>query len=232
MLSDALRKHLHYHHSMTDSDPTTAPIAAGPFGAWLAQAREALRGRGGMNVPCGDCVGCCTSHYSILLRPHDAALDVVPAALLSNVPGMWYPHAKMNPRADGTCPMFTEGRCSIYAQRPQTCLDYDCRVFAAAGLEAGADRPVINQRIHAWQFTYENEEAMRAHAAIQAAAVFIREHAESFADDWAPRVPAGIAALAIKVYELFLIPDSPYEPAERAADIMRHSRAFDATGAT
>ena len=204
------------------------PINAGSFGVWLAQAQAALQGRGGMDVPCGDCVGCCTSHYSILLRPEDVALDLVPASLLSSVPGMRYPHAKMNPRADGTCQMFTAGRCSIYAQRPQTCLDYDCRVFAAAGLEAGEDKPVINRRIHAWRFTYDSEADRVAHQAIQLAAQFIQQHADAFPVGWAPRVPAGVAVLALKVHQVFIgFDESKKTVAEQVSAVMSASIAFD-----
>jgi uncharacterized protein len=206
-------------------------IDAGRFGAWLTQTRDALRGRGGMQVPCGDCVGCCTSHYSILLRPHDTALDVVPTALQSSVPGMWYPHAQMKPLNNGHCPMFQQGRCSIYARRPQTCLDYDCRVFAATGLTAGEDKPVINRRIRAWQFSYEDDAARRQHAATRAAADFLRAHPHEFPDGWLPKSPLGLAGLAIKVYELFVEPDGVPNAKRLAAAIMATSKAFDANTA-
>lgn len=211
----------------------TSPISvetvdAGSFGQWLVQAQAALRGHAGMQVPCGDCVGCCTSHYSILLRPEDAALDIVPAAVLSSVAGKPYPYAKMNPRADGSCPMFSGGLCSIYAQRPQTCLDYDCRVFAAAGLEAGEDKPVINRRIRAWKFNYESEAARAEHQAIQAAAQFIQQYADDFPSNWAPRVPAGVAVLALKVHHLFMTPSqATMTLAERINAVMSASKDFD-----
>lgn len=204
------------------------PIAAGSFGLWLAQARAALRGNGGMDVPCGDCVGCCTSSYSILLRPHDAALDVVPVKFLSSVKGLAYPHAKMNPLANGHCPMFQEGKCSIYAQRPQTCLDYDCRVFAAAGIATGDNRPVINQRIRQWHFIYESAADRQAHAAVQAAAAFISKHAAAFPQDWLPNNPSGMAVLAVKVYELFLNVQIVANELELARAIVNASRSFDA----
>ncbi len=214
---------------MNSSSLVVDRIEAGAFGHWLAQAQAALRGRGGMDVPCGECVGCCTSNYSILLRPDDEALDIVPVSVLSSVPGMHYPHAKMNPRSDGTCPMFSSGRCAIYAQRPQTCLDYDCRVFAAAGMEAGDDKPVINRRIRAWVFSYENAAAQHAHQAIQSAARFIRQHADAFPQGWVPRTPAGIAVLALKVHEVFLeqsrMPDCI---ADQITAIVQASQRFDA----
>lgn len=176
---------------------------AGSFGTWLMQMRAALRGNGGMQVPCGDCVGCCTSGYSILLRPHDAALDVVPVRFLSRVPGMTYPHAKMNPLPNGHCPMFENCKCSIYTSRPQTCLDYDCRVFVAAGIQASPTRPVINQRIREWQFCYTSDDERATHRTIQLAAAFIVKHAHRFPANWNTTVPSAIAVLAIKAYELF-----------------------------
>lgn len=216
--------------STNDIDNT---VPAGSFGQWLVQARAALRGTGGMNVPCGDCVGCCTSSYSILLRPHDAALDVVPVKFLSSVPGMAYPHAKMNPLQNGHCPMFQQGKCAIYAQRPQTCLDYDCRVFAAAGIQTGDNRPVINQRIRQWRFTYESEADHRTHAAVRSAAAFISEHSAEFPADWLPNNPSGLAVLAVKVYELFLDVDAPtIDVVQMANAIVKASREFDMVSAT
>jgi Fe-S-cluster containining protein len=178
-------------------------IDAGSFGAWLIEVREALRTNRGMNVPCGDCVGCCVSGYSILLRPHDAALDIIPAALLSSVTGLAYPHAKMNPRDNGHCPMLENGKCGIYKSRPQTCIDYDCRVFTAAGIDAGP-RPIINQRIRAWRFSYASNAEQQTHQAIKSAASFIERHVELFPSHWNVSSPAAVAVLAIKVYELFL----------------------------
>lgn len=209
---------------------TVKPVSAGAFGVWLAQAREALRGRGGLQVPCGECVGCCTSHYAILLRPDDPALDIVPARLQASVPGKPYPYARMLPRGDGTCPMFNAGRCDIYTHRPQTCLDYDCRVFAAAGLRAG-ERPVINARVAAWRFDYEDAAARRAHDAVRTAARFLIRYADEFPAGWISSSTSGIAVLAIKVYELFADdvaePDVDIETC--IARIVEAIRAFDAS---
>jgi hypothetical protein len=215
------------------SDNADQGIAAGFFGQWLEQARAALQGHGGMEVPCGECAGCCTSSYSILLRPHDAALDVVPVKFLSGVPGLAYPHAKMNPLANGHCPMFQHGKCAIYAQRPQTCLDYDCRVFAAAGIPTGDNRPVINQRIRQWRFDYATTADRQAHAAVRSAAAFMGGRAAAFPAGWLPNNPSGIAVLAVKVYQLF-IDDSVVQrtDAEMAIAIMQTSRELDAATAT
>jgi len=202
------------------------PINAGNFGTWLTKARAALRGDGGMDVPCGDCVGCCTSGYSIFLRPQDKAIDIVPAKFLSSVKGLAYPHAKMNPLANGHCPMFSEGKCSIYASRPQTCLDYDCRVFAAAGIDAG-ERPVINKRVKEWRFDYATEDELRAHSAVQQAAQFIANYAERFPDSWKTSTSSAVAVLAVKVYELFLIDNQHIDTETMVNRIIESARKFD-----
>lgn len=205
------------------------PLPAGAFGAWLKSARASLQGEGGSDVPCGDCVGCCVSSYFIPLRPRDtAALDEIPAKFLSAAQprGHWM----MGYREDGTCPMLRDRKCSIYAHRPQTCRDYDCRIFAAAGMEAGgSDKSVINERVRAWRFTYADENDRAAHRAVAAAATFIREKREHFPGGRAPTAPTGIAVLAVKVYELFLDEAAERRDAgELAADVVAMARAFDA----
>ena len=182
-----------------------ADVDAGPFSAWLAATRGALRGTGGTDVPCGDCTGCCTSGYSLQIRATDSrALAAIPVQML--VDSDFAPGQKtLLPNPDGTCMMLREGRCSIYAHRPQTCLDYDCRVFAAAGvLAGGADKAVINRRVRAWRFSYPAERDRREQAAVRAAADFIRGPESQRRGSRLPLSPMGIAVLAIKSYELFL----------------------------
>lgn len=204
-------------------------IDAGDFGAWLRKALDALRGSAGSEVPCGDCTGCCTSFYSIEVRPTDAAvLEHMPPKSLfrahRNVAGNW----TVRPNADGTCPMLSCGRCTIYARRPQTCLDYDCRVFAAAGIEAGgADKAVINRRVREWRFQYSTDEARWAHAAVKTAAAFVRAAHEQFPPGAAPRNPLGIAALALRVYPVFLPPGPPTDTTDTVQAILAAGAAFD-----
>ncbi len=101
--------------------------------------------------------------------------------------------------------MLCAGKCTIYEDRPQTCLDYDCRIFAAAGLEAGgADKVVINRRVRQWRFTYPTRADREAHDAVLAAASFISHRRPSFPANRVPVAPTGIAVLAIKVYSVFL----------------------------
>ncbi len=204
-------------------------IDAGDFGTWLRQTRDALRGTGGTVVPCGDCTGCCTSSYSIEVRPTDtAALERIPAKSLSRSQGSAAGNWTVRPNADGTCPLLSCGRCTLYAHRPQTCLDYDCRVFAAAGIEAGgAGKAVINRRVREWRFRFASDDDRRAHAAIRAAAAFIRDAQDQFAPAVAPRNPLGIAALALRVYPVFLPPGPPHAEADTARAIVAVAAAFD-----
>src|SRR5689334_1550064 len=121
-------------------------VAAGPFSAWLRAMRRSLLGNEGMDVPCGDCVGCCVSGYSVQLRPQDhQAAARIPATFIVSAPGFTKGHLTVRPLSNGLCPMLDDGKCSIYSVRPQTCLDYDCRIFAAAGIDAGEGKVVINK---------------------------------------------------------------------------------------
>ncbi len=214
------------------SDATTVPtetLAAGPFGAWLAQARAALRGDAGVEVPCGDCTGCCTSGYSVQVRPADVrALAVIPAARLLESP-FAAGQKTMPARADGTCQMLESGRCSIYSSRPQTCRDYDCRVFAAAGIEAGdATKVIINRRVRAWRFSHETDVERRVHDAVREAAAFIGRIGDGSAGVRVPTSPMGIAVLSLKVFEVFLDP-ALAGASDRAlgAAVVETARRFD-----
>ncbi|HEY8538280.1 MAG TPA: YkgJ family cysteine cluster protein [Steroidobacteraceae bacterium] len=192
-----------------------------------------LHGDAGTDVPCGDCVGCCVSSYFIPVRPRDkGAIARIPVELLVRRPGRRGTEAVLGYRDDGTCPMFSGGRCTIYEDRPQTCRDYDCRIFAAAGIDAGgADKDVINRRVRAWRFDYEDESARRAHEAIRTAAAFIRDKRSSFPGERAPTTPTGIAVLALKAHAVFVDPQWRTLPdAEIAARIVAASRAFDNAG--
>lgn len=201
-------------------------VAAGPFGPWLEQTRAALRGAAGVDVPCGDCVGCCVSSYPIPLRAADSrAIAEVPLQFFARTPKG---QAVMVAREDGTCPMFNAGECSIYGDRPQTCRDYDCRVFAAAGIEAGGyEREVINRRVREWRFSYSTDAERAAHTAVRAAAAFIRDKADCFPER-VPVVPTGIAVLAIKVYTVFLARDIDKQSEHAiAAAVVRGSSEFE-----
>jgi Fe-S-cluster containining protein len=213
---------------MSDSTHT---VPAGNFREWLAEARASLLSDVGSNVPCGDCVGCCVSSYYIPLRLQDrAARERIPASFIVQASGQPPDHAMMGYREDGTCPMLSAGKCTIYAHRPQTCRDYDCRIFAAAGMNAGGpDKHVINNRVNAWRFSYPTEEDRQAHDAVLSAAAFIREKKSCFPGGRAPTAPTGIAVLAIKTYTVFLDADwRSKSDTDIAMEIVKASGEFDA----
>jgi uncharacterized protein len=206
-------------------------IDAGPFDQWLTVMRAVLRGARDAEVPCGDCVGCCVSAYPIPLRPADrVALDMVPAQHL-RLSADGSKLARMGFRDDGSCPMLCAGKCSIYSDRPQTCRDYDCRIYAAAGLLPDGDRPVIKQRVLAWRFKVGTDKDRIAADAVQRAAAFIKSHASLFPESMRTNSATAIAVLAVKVSALFEdISASPgmHEPAPQAAKrVADAARAFD-----
>jgi Fe-S-cluster containining protein len=206
--------------------PETAPLPAGNFSDWLRAMRRALSGGPGMDVACGECVGCCTSSYFIKLRPGDSgALQHVPRQHLAASPDepgtmiMGYDSA-------GHCPMFDGRGCSIYSHRPETCRIYDCRIFTAAGMQAGPERTVINQRVARWQFAYPTESDLAEQRAVKAAAAFLRQHPVRFPNGRIPSRPADIAVLAVKAYGVFM--DNTPDDADAASGIIAACRAFDA----
>lgn len=216
---------------MNETPPASDPngIAAGDFGAWLTRFRASLLGNEGSDVPCGECRGCCVSGYSVQIRPHDAgARWRIPPELLASAPGFARGELTMAARPDGTCPMLRDGECSIYPDRPQTCRDYDCRIFAAAGLEAGsADKAVINRRVRQWRFTYPTEADRKTHEAVRAAAAFIRNKRSRFPGQRAPASPTGVAVLAIESYRVFLEAGiETRDDTELARAILAASREF------
>jgi Fe-S-cluster containining protein len=190
---------------MTASEPIHT-VAAGAFGQWLEAVRASLRDDGGTDVPCGDCVGCCISSYFIPVRSTDRrAQEAIPPSFLVTAPGQSGGDAMMGYREDGACPMLSAGKCTIYSSRPQTCRDYDCRIFAAAGIDAGGeDKRVINKRVREWRFSYASDDDLAAHRAVKSAAAFIQGKRESFPNSRAPTAPTGIAVLAVKTYAVFL----------------------------
>ena len=206
------------------------PLPAGEFSTWLSAMRRALAGGRGMDVACGSCVGCCTSSYFIKVRPHETeTLKHIPAESRSIAAGEPQGTWIMGYDAQGHCPMFAGGGCSIYPHRPDTCRIYDCRIFTAAGMNAGAGRSTINERIAHWRFEYASDDARREHRAVTAAASFLRQHPVRFPGGHIPSRPADIAVLAVKAYTVFM--DPPASDADVAAGIVAACRAFDQSGA-
>ena len=145
------------------------PLPAGDFSAWLAAMQAALRGEQDADVPCAGCTACCTSSQFVHIEPDETdALAHIPAALLFPAPRLPRGHVLLGYDERGHCPMLVDGRCSIYEHRPRTCRTYDCRVFAAAGLDA--DQPAVAARVGRWRFAYPTDADRDRHDAVRAAA--------------------------------------------------------------
>jgi uncharacterized protein len=222
----------------TDARPgdEDGDLPAGDFSTWLRQTRHALLHNSGADVACGECIGCCTSSYFIHITPEETGvLGRVPKEVLVAAPGLPKGHVLMGYDTNGRCPMLANGKCSIYEHRPHTCRNYDCRVFTAAGIVAGADdKAEINQRVRRWNFAYPTARDRDEHRAVQAAASFIREHPESFPSGRVPSDPSQLAILAIKAYEVFLVGERTPDPggvrpaSDVATAIVAMCRKFDA----
>jgi uncharacterized protein len=180
-------------------------IPAGDFSSWLNHIRQALRSHEGMEVLCGDCRACCTSSYFIHIAPNKTqTLAKIPKELLFPAPGLPKGNVLLGYDEKGHCPMFVDGECSIYECRPQTCRDYDCRIFPATGLSEGRDKPLINEQATRWQFDFPTEQDRKSFAALQNASKFLRKYPELFPDGFIPKNSTQLAILAINVYKIFL----------------------------
>ncbi len=180
-------------------------ITAGDFAAWLIRVRNALRTQGNLEVPCGDCIACCTSSYFVHIKSYEtASLSRIPKELRFNAPGVKKGDIVLGYKQDGSCPMLVEGRCSIYAYRPQTCRLYDCRILCAAGLRESSDKPMINERVHRWRFELSSELSKIQSNAVRTAAAFLDEYKRSFPSGFVPANPIQKAVLAVKIYKMFL----------------------------
>jgi hypothetical protein len=147
------------------------PLPAGSLSDWLDDMQRALRGEADARVPCDGCTACCTSSQFVHIDPDETeTLARIPAALRFPAPGLPKGHVVLGYDERGHCPMLVDGACSIYAHRPRTCRTYDCRVFAAAGIDA--DKPAIAQRARRWQFDVSTEADRVLGDALRAAAAF------------------------------------------------------------
>jgi uncharacterized protein len=213
-------------------------IPAGSFTVWLRSIRSALVKENGVDVNCGECKACCTSSYFIHIKPEEAqTLNRIDRKLLFAAPGLPKGNVLLGYYKNGHCPMQTDGRCTIYEHRPQTCRNYDCRIFTAAGIAAGEDdKTLITQRTKRWAFSYPTKLDQDQHLAVQAAARFLQEHADCFPAGAVSSNPSQLAILAIKVYDVFLKYKEEYEQSGRvysdkevAQAIMEAKEKFEAS---
>lgn len=209
-------------------DATDAGLDAGEFSEWVAGMTRALHGSAGTAVPCGDCVGCCSAHWPVALRAQDDAIArALPAHQLvepNGSAGLRY----MAPREDGTCPMLEARRCRVYPSRPQTCRDFDCRLFAAAGIaSAGPHRASMDARIRRWRFRYASDESAAAHAAVRTTADLLVRLTSTPAGARLPRSPVALAGLAFKGHTALLRRTAGEDDDALLARVLATARAFD-----
>ncbi len=181
-------------------------LPAGRFSSWLSQTIEALKNYETADVPCGDCIGCCSSSYFIHIRAEEKnVLSRVNKNLLFPAPGLPQGHVVMGFNESGKCPMLVNNKCSIYEHRPITCRTYDCRVFTAAGItKCGEDKMLITQRIQRWKFSFPTDLDKTQHTAIKIARLFLLDNVKSFPKGSIPGNSTQLAILAIKIHKLFL----------------------------
>jgi Fe-S-cluster containining protein len=180
-------------------------LAAGDFSSWIDEMQTAIRDVGDSDVPCNGCTACCRSSQFVHIGPEEIdTLARIPPALLFSAPGRPRGHVVLGYDERGHCPMLVDDACSIYEDRPKACRTYDCRVFAAAGLDAGTDKVEITRRARRWEFKYADEAAGIEHDAVRAAASFLDAHVDLLRDAGIPTNPTQLAVLAIELHDLFL----------------------------
>ncbi len=175
------------------------PVDAGRFSVWLEAIRGIIRRGGTSDVPCGTCTACCTSSQFIHIAPDELdTIAAIPTDLLFPAPRRPVGHLLMGYDEDGHCPMLTDGACTIYEHRPRTCRTYDCRVFAASGLELDdPTKSAINDRVARWRFRLVDRSDRAKLDAVRSAAVSVAE-----VDPGADATERTL--VAIEVYEDFL----------------------------
>ncbi len=138
----------------------------------------------------------------VWIRPAEKrTIRSIPRALLFPAPGLPKGHLLLGYDDQGHCPMLADSRCSIYKDRPQTCRDYDCRIYAATGIPV--DQPDIARRVGEWVFRYETAKSRREYALVRKAAAFLQKNRHLFPRETLPTQPGRLAALVIRTYRLF-----------------------------
>ncbi len=146
-------------------------LDAGDFSSWADAMLGALRGEGDADVPCAGCTACCTSSQFVHIEPDETdTLAHIPPELLFPAPRRPRGHVLLGYDESGKCPMLIDNACSIYEHRPRTCRTYDCRIFAATGVEVDDDKPEIARRVRRWRFRFPTDDDLRRRDAIRAAA--------------------------------------------------------------
>lgn len=187
------------------------PLGAGGFSAWLSEMQSALAGERASDVPCGTCTACCTSAQFVHIGPDETdTLAAIADELLFPAPGLPAGHVLLGYDERGHCPMLVDGACSIYARRPRACRTYDCRVFAAAGVDPEEDtKPLIAARASRWRFDHPTPDDQRAHDAVRAAAAYLEAPPAELPAELVAGSATRRAVLAVEIHERFLVAIGP-----------------------
>jgi Fe-S-cluster containining protein len=191
---------------MVDDTAADEPdLPAGDFSSWVAGMEAALSGVVDADVPCGGCTACCTSSQFIHIAPdeHDT-LSHIPAELLFPAPGRLKGHVLLGYDERGHCPMLIDNQCSIYEHRPRTCRTYDCRIFAATGVDIDDDKVPIARQARRWKFSFPTQADRAEHDAVRAAARYLDEHRGQLAECAAPTNSIQRAVCAIEIHRVFV----------------------------
>lgn len=178
-----------------------APDAA-PFAVWLHATLDTLLRDAPADVPCGACNACCRTFHQLHIRPGETRVRRrLPREYLTAARGLPPGYLLLGHTEDGSCPVLAGGRCTIYEDRPLVCRTYDCRLYAATGVEP--DRAEIAAQVRRWCFSYPGPEDRELQAAVLAAVDFIRRTPACLASEAARRQPIRLATLAVVAHGLF-----------------------------
>jgi Fe-S-cluster containining protein len=175
-------------------------LDAGNFSDWMAAIRGAIDEGRDAEVPCAGCTACCTSGQFVDIGPDEVdTLARIPPALLARAPRRPPGHVVLGHDERGHCPMLVDGRCSIYERRPRACRTYDCRVFAATGIEVDAGKTELGRQARRWRFGLPTPADRARYDAARAAGAFLSGEADLTVVNATDR-----ALLALDVQHLFL----------------------------
>ncbi len=189
-------------------------LDAGIFSSWLRTMQTALKTNAVVRVPCGSCDACCRSSRFVHVIPSERrTLQHIPRQLLFPAPLLPPGTVVLGYDKKGRCPMLADDGCSIYQHRPMTCRSFDCRALAACDIGLDADNPIARQA-RRWRFQCPTDRDRQLLSAVRKASRFLHGHAADFPTNTLPRNEIQIAAVAIKVYNVFLnhnaVPPRPY----------------------
>ena len=122
---------------------------------WLMQFGKSLNSKSGVSVPCGDCNACCRAGYAV--RTNNGELYL--------------------PQSDGSCSKLKCGLCSVYEDRPGTCVYYDCRTHFFSGVNP--DKSVITEAVKNWRVDKPTERDQAVLDIIKAVAAMLADSERS-----------------------------------------------------